>query len=144
MPEKIQAIQQFKKPVTNKGLQEFLGMIIFYNRFLPSAAHIMKPLYAAIAGHTKKIQDILWTDKMLQAFSRTKDALAKAVLLVHPHHHAPTRVVTDASDVAVGAALEQHINGCWCPLAFFSKQLSSAQQKYSAFDRELLAGAPCL
>ncbi|GFS10956.1 Pol polyprotein [Elysia marginata] len=45
---------------------------------------------------------------------------------------------SDASDVAVGAVLEQLSNGSGQPLAFFSKQLRPAEKKYSTFDRELL------
>ena len=41
--------------------------------------------------------------------------------------------------MAIGAVLEQHCNGVWQPLAFYSQQLRKAERKYSAFDRELLA-----
>jgi hypothetical protein len=34
--------------------------------------------------------------------------------------------------------LQQHVNGAWKPLEFFSRKLSSAERKNSAFDRELL------
>jgi hypothetical protein len=39
----------------------------------------------------------------------------------------------------MGAVLQQRVQHAWQPLAFFSKKLSPAQQKYSAYDRELLA-----
>jgi hypothetical protein len=35
--------------------------------------------------------------------------------------------------------LQQREGGGWRPLAFYSKKLDTAQHKYSAFDRELLA-----
>ena len=38
----------------------------------------------------------------------------------------------------MGAALQQKELGGWRPLAFFSAKLSATQQRYSAFDRELL------
>jgi cleavage and polyadenylation specificity factor subunit 1 len=38
----------------------------------------------------------------------------------------------------MGAVLQQHIKNAWQPLAF-SEKLNTAQQKYSAYDRELLA-----
>jgi cleavage and polyadenylation specificity factor subunit 1 len=38
----------------------------------------------------------------------------------------------------MGAVLQQRVDNAWQPLAF-SKKLNSAQQKYSAYDRELLA-----
>jgi cleavage and polyadenylation specificity factor subunit 1 len=39
----------------------------------------------------------------------------------------------------MGAVLQQRVDNTWQPLAFFSKELNPAQQKYSAYDRELLA-----
>eukprot|EP00731_Ephydatia_muelleri_P025879 Em0017g962a len=48
-------------------------------------------------------------------------------------------VFVDASDLAVGAVLQQHINNSWETLAFFSKKLKCSETKYSAFDWELLA-----
>lgn len=47
--------------------------------------------------------------------------------------------MTDSSSYAVGAALHQMIDSQPIPIGFFSKKLSNAQKKYSAFDRELLA-----
>jgi cleavage and polyadenylation specificity factor subunit 1 len=38
----------------------------------------------------------------------------------------------------MGAVLQQRVNSAWQPLAFFSKKLNSAQQKYSVYNRELL------
>jgi hypothetical protein len=37
------------------------------------------------------------------------------------------------------AVLQQRVQDAWQTLAFFSRKLSPAQQKYSAHDRELLA-----
>ena len=76
---------------------------------------------------------------MSKAFINTKKALAEATLLAHPRHGVPLSLTTDASDLAVGAVLQQHINNSWEPLAFFSKKLQCSETKYSAFDRELLA-----
>ena len=38
----------------------------------------------------------------------------------------------------MGTALQQKESGGWHPLAFFSAKLSTTQQRYSTFDRELL------
>ena len=51
---------------------------------------------------------------------------------------APLRLTTDASDVAIGATLEQY-EGDWRPIGFFSRKLSPTEQNYSTYDRELLA-----
>jgi hypothetical protein len=39
----------------------------------------------------------------------------------------------------MGAVLQQRVDNAWQPHAFFSKKLNPAQQKYSAYDRGLLA-----
>ena len=136
LPDKVEAINQFKQPDTVKGLQEFVGMVNFYHRFIPDAAKILQPLSAATATKAKILQ---WNDTMVQAFQEAKTALASAIMLTHPRRTAPTSLTVDASDLAVGAVLQQLVHGCWQPLAFFSKQLCPPERKYSAFDRELLA-----
>ena len=134
--ERVEAIQNFKQPSTIKGLQEFAGMINFYNRFIPSIAATMRPIYKALSGKPKHL---VWTSSLSDSFNEAKGMLADATLLVHPRSDAKTSLTVDASGVAVGAVLEQFIENRWEPIAFFSRHLAPPQQKYSAFDRELLA-----
>ena len=47
--------------------------------------------------------------------------------------------MTDASDKAVGAVLQQYVDDAWHPIAYFSRKLKPAETRYSAFDKELLA-----
>ena len=65
LPEKVEAINRFRKPDTVKRLQEFIGMVTFYHRFVPSAAMIMQPLYTALKGTPKTLN---WTKEMESAF----------------------------------------------------------------------------
>lgn len=136
LPDKVDAISRFQQPTTIKGLQEFVGMANFYRRFIPAAAQMMLPLFKALTGKPKVLA---WDEAMVKAFQETKKALVEATLLTHPRHDAPTSLTADASDLAVGAVLQQFVNGTWEPLAFFSKKLRPPEQKYSTFDRELLA-----
>jgi hypothetical protein len=73
------------------------------------------------------------------AFEEYKTSLPQAVLIARPDSSAPLALVTDASTTAMGAVLQQRAQDVWRPLAFFSRKLSPGQQKYSAYDRELLA-----
>ena len=132
LPSKVDAVRQFKQPSTVKGLQEFVGMV---NQFIPAAAKIMMPLFAALSGKPKTM---VWSEGMIKSFQDTKSALAMAAMLTHPRHNVPISLTVDASDHAVGAVLQQLVHGTWQPLGFFSKQLHPAEKKYSAFDRELL------
>jgi len=60
-------------------------------------------------------------------------------MLAHPAKRTRLILIADASDTAMGAALEQWIEGKRQPLGFFSKQLTPTQARYNAYDRELLA-----
>jgi cleavage and polyadenylation specificity factor subunit 1 len=138
LPDKVQAITTFPTPTSTKSLHEFVGMVNFYHRFIPGAARTMRPLFQALAGKPRP-QDWRWTPEMDMAFKEAKTKLANATMLVHPLPNAPISLTTDASDIAVGAVMQQLVRGKWWPLAFFSRQLRVPEQKYSAFDRELLA-----
>lgn len=83
-------------------------------------------------------QTLLWNDTALTAFYAIKDALANATLLSYPSPDTPTSLVTDASDIGVGAVLQEYIKGTWQPISFFSRKLTPTQARYSTFDRELL------
>jgi hypothetical protein len=73
------------------------------------------------------------------AFAGAKQALLSATHLAHPTVGAELSEVVDTLATHVGASLQQQLPGKkdWQPLDFFSKKLEAAQQKYSAFDREL-------
>ena len=140
LPAKVSAIVDYPAPETQEALRRFLGMIIFYNRFIPHAAEIMKPLYEAstATGQKKRLE---WNDEMKTAFGKAKKALAQTTILRHPRPGAEIAMAADASGMAVGAVLQQRakVGGPWETLAYFSRKLRPPEIKYSAFDRELLA-----
>ena len=104
LPVKVEAISKFPQPTTVKDLQEFMGMINYFNPFVPAAAQVMLPLYQALVG---KPRALIWSADMTLAFQGAKQALAQAVLLHHPTENAPAALIVDTLDVAVGASLEQ-------------------------------------
>jgi len=139
LPERVKAIQEYPEPRTARDLRRYLGMLNFYRRFLPRAAEILTPLNDFLLGNIKGKARVAWTPQARQAFNDSKEKLARAALLAHPGAGAELALFTDASEQSVGAALQQRCDDGWGPLAFFSKKLSPAETKYSAFDRELLA-----
>lgn len=134
--EKIEAVQNFPQPTSKRQLRRFLGLVGFYRSFHKGIAPVLQPLYDLLSGKSK---DITWTPEAEQAFVSTKTAIAETTLLHYHQADAPLSVQTDASDKAIGAVLQQQVNGKWQPLAFFSRALKPPQQRYSTFDRELLA-----
>lgn len=142
-PDRIEAIRNYPTPTTLKQTQRFVGMINFYHRFIPNLAEIFTPLYTAIASASNKPKNSPFdlSDESKEAIHKVKQAICNVALLAHPEANSKIVIKTDASNVALGAVLEQYNchNRVYEPLAFFSKKLSKAEQKYSAFDRELLA-----
>ena len=136
LSDRIASLQDSEPPSNRTSLQRFLGMVNYYHRFLPGIAAILAPLHGQASG---KGQSIEWSTECQHAFDKTKELLSQAVLLHHPQPEAPTSLTVDASNTAIGAQLEQRQGKSWVPLAFFSRKLSDAEKKYSAFDRELLA-----
>jgi RNase H-like domain found in reverse transcriptase/Reverse transcriptase (RNA-dependent DNA polymerase) len=135
---RVEAMVKFPQPKTVGQLQTFLGMANFYRRFLPAAAQKLRPLTETMKGG--QAAQLTWSADMETAFEWCKRGLCKAVELAHPEPEAKIFLAVDASAMHVGAVLQQRVAGCTPrPLAFFSAKLNAAQQKYSAFDRELLA-----
>ncbi|BHF80805.1 hypothetical protein SprV_0702393300 [Sparganum proliferum] len=75
----------------------------------------------------------------VEAFNRARKALADTTALVHSIPDAPLSIVADASNFAIGAALQQQTPTGTQPLAFYSAKLTPPQTRYSTFGRELLA-----
>lgn len=138
LPEKVQAIENFPKPQTTKQMRQFLGILNFY-RFIPGAAKDQAKLNETLTGPKSKGKiPIIWTPELDEAFKKMRSTLSRATMLAHPDPKAELAVITDASDNALGAAIQQRIEKDWQPQAFMSKKLSLAQRKYCAYDRELL------
>lgn len=140
LESKTQAILDFPTPKNTKELRRFLGTLNFYRRFIPEAARKQAPLNAILVGKQgKSSKPIELTSEQLVAFKDCKLSISQATLLTHPDPDAELAIQTDASDVAIGAVLQQKKGNKWQPMAFFSRKLSQPQRKYSTFDRELLA-----
>ncbi|GFX28017.1 retrovirus-related Pol polyprotein from transposon 17.6 [Trichonephila clavipes] len=118
LPEKVQAVLDYKQPETVGSLRKFLGLLNFYRRFLPKAAE---------------------QQYLLSEFLKDSKALNDAAHFAHPSPSAPLALHVDASDYAIGGALHQVVDSELQPLAFFSRKLTSSEKSYSAYDRELLA-----
>lgn len=53
------------------------------------------------------------TTEALEALYLVKDILVQSTLLSHPKVDAPICIMTDASNVAVGPVLQQHVTNVW-------------------------------
>ncbi|GFT86668.1 hypothetical protein TNCV_1251331 [Trichonephila clavipes] len=90
LPEKVQAILNYKLPETIHDLRTFLGMINFYRRYLKDAAKTQAPLHELLKGAKKKDRrKVHWTDDTRRSFEKCKTNLAEAALLSFPRSGLP-------------------------------------------------------
>jgi len=133
MAERVKALTELPPPGDNKELQRYIGMFSFYQRCMPHFSETIKPLRELLRSK------FCWTDHHQKAFSALKDSVKAAVELNYPSSDAVFTITADASSYALGACLHQVVNGVSTPLCFFSRKMSEVEQRYSTFDRELLA-----
>ncbi|BHF62998.1 hypothetical protein SprV_0200598700 [Sparganum proliferum] len=133
---KVSAIRDFPSPTSFQQLRRFIGLVNFYQRLIPHCAQLMLPLTNLLRGNNREFS---FPDTAVEAFNRARKALADTTALVHPIPDAPLSIVADASNFAIGAALQQQTPTGTQPLAFYSAKLTPPQTRYSTFGRELLA-----
>ena len=134
-PNKLSAVANWIPPSTTKGVREFLGFTGYYRRFVPDYSTVAQPL-VHLLGKDCKFQ---WTVACQDAFKALGALLIKAPVLAFPKEDLPYIVDTDASDYGIGGVLSQNIEGTEHVIAYYSKSLNPAQQKYCTTRRELLA-----
>ena len=134
-PNKVSAVANWIPPSTIKGVREFLGFTGYYRRFVPDYSTVAQPLVRLLGKDCK----FKWTDACQDAFKTLRALLIKAPVLAFPKEDLPYIVDTDASDYGIGGVLSQCIEGTEHVIAYYSKSLNPAQQKYCTTRRELLA-----
>ncbi|GFX00369.1 hypothetical protein TNCV_1273631 [Trichonephila clavipes] len=140
LPEKVDILPNYPLPKTVFDLRRFMAMINFYHRFIPQAAEMQIRLHLLLKGRKKKNDTslVVWDEDATKAFDTCK-SLVDVATLAHPLKNATLYLMVDASDLAIGGALQQATTGSIQPLAFFSWILTSPESHYSMYDRELLA-----
>ena len=133
-PRKIQAIVEYPVPKKVKDIRSFIGLAGYYRRHVPNFAKFAQPL----TNLTKKNAPFIWTREQQEAFTELKRILSTEPLLIYPDFSEPF-VACDASTKALGAILSQVRDGEEKPVTYCSRQLNSAEAKYSVTELELLA-----
>jgi transposase InsO family protein len=134
--EKVSAVTDWPTPRNVKELQKFLGFANFYRNLICRYSELTAPLTTLL----KKGVEFTWEAEQDQSFNRIKEAFAADNFLAHPVESQPFVLETDASKVAISGVLSQYDRDMVLrPVAFYSRQLNSAERNYEIYDRELLA-----
>jgi hypothetical protein len=123
-PAKLAGITSWPTPRMVKQVQAFLGFCNFYRRFIQGFSQITRSLFEL----TKKGVPFHWEQDQESAFQTLIHAFTTAPVLALPDHTRPFRLITDTSDFATGANLEQpDALNRWHPIAYHSKSLQPAK-----------------
>ena len=134
--QRAEALQAWPEPTNASELRTLLGTFGFWRGYIRRFAEITAPLTPLTAKHVPW----MWGKEQSDALQHLKRAVLESPVLMHVDQDKQFFVVTDASDFAVSASLEQlNEQGNRQPVAFFSHRLNDAQRKYKVHERELLA-----
>ena len=132
--EKVKAIVNAPPPKDRSEVQSFLELAQFCAKFIPNFASITSPLWDLTGDVEWK-----WTESEENAFREVKSCLTRAPVMAYFTPGLPTRIMTDASPVSLGAILEQkQSDGEYRPVYYVSRKLTDTESRYSQFEREAL------
>ncbi|GJP35285.1 hypothetical protein CLOM_g19792 [Closterium sp. NIES-68] len=134
-PKKTKTIQEWKPPTNLKELQSFMGFVNYVRRFIPNMAELSAPLTYRLKDH----DCFWWGEKQQAAFDQLKIALMSPPVLRISDPDRPYEVVTDDSDIAIGAVLLQDFGDGLQPVAYESRKLQGTEKNYTVHDKEMLA-----
>lgn len=136
LPNKVRAIKQAPAPTNVTELRAYLGLLNYYNRFLPNLSTLLAPLHKLLR---KDIQ-WSWQEEQERAFEESKRLMQSSEVLVHYDSHKDLILSCDASPYGLGAVLSHRMSdGQERPIGFMSRTLTAAEANYSQLDKEGLA-----
>ena len=133
--KKVEAVRSWPLPQNIHDLRAFLGLSNYYRRFVQNYSKLTLPLTRML----KKGMAVEMGEVEVEAFEAVKDALTSTPVLAVADPHLGYRIVTDASDFAIGAILLQDQGGGWQPIAYESRKLQPAELRRNVYEKEMLA-----
>ena len=135
-PAKVIALQTMPPPTNLTDLRRFLGMTNHLSKFIPNLADRTKALRDLLI----KDNEWLWEMPQQKAFEDVNRVLTSspALALFNPVSH--TIVSADASSYGLGAVLlQKQPQGELKPVAYISRSMTAAEQRYAQIEKESLA-----
>ena len=134
-PDKVHVIRNVVPPKCVREVRSFIGMSIYYRRFIPIFSAIAKPLI----NLTKKFAKFEWTEECQTFFDFLKESLTTVPLLAYPDTSKQYILYTDASHDCIGACLCQHHEEGEKPIYYLSHKLMASQTKWPTNEKEAFA-----
>ena len=132
--DRVKAVLEAKEPENATDVRSFLGLANYSSSFIPHFATLSEPLRRL----TRKETPFEFGPEQRKSFESLKQKMAEACTLAYFDKTAPTKVITDASPVGLGAVLVQEQGGAWTPVCYASRSLTVCEQRYSQTEKEAL------
>lgn len=130
---KIDCVMNFPVPSSKKELKSFLGLANAYRSLIANYAEETSLLYDLLKNKNK----FVWSDKHQSQFEKLKNILIGEPVLRIPDLSKRFIVRTDASNLAMGAVLQQEDDeGNRYVVEYFSKKFNNCQMRYSTIEKE--------
>ena len=123
-------------------MHQIYPVVFGYIQLLPCFNHNYAKLSALLLDLLCKDQAQVWTNVQETAFIALKMALTTTLVLQLPQFDHPFVLKNDKSDHAIVPVLQQNAlseGSLLLPMAFYSKKLNAAEQKYLLYNHEILA-----
>ena len=143
-PGKLLPLQQWDLPKTITELRALLGLANYSSEYVAHYAELAAPLMEKrkvnqTEGKKGSKFRVIWNEKETQAFKELKKKMCEHMELWQVDLDKPFRLLSDASDTAIGAELQQQVDGTWRPVALFSRKLTNSQLNWSTRENETYA-----
>ncbi|UYV77366.1 K02A2.6-like [Cordylochernes scorpioides] len=135
MLNKIQAVSNAPEPKNIGQLRSFIGMLMYYARFIKDTSSILSPFYQLL----KKNCPWKWTNKHRVLFNKCKSLLTDELVLAHYDPAKELVLACDASSYGLGVVLSHRYKKQESPIAFASRTLTEAEKHYSQLEKEALS-----
>ena len=123
-------------PATVSEVKSFNGLAKYCAKFVPDFASVTDLLWELTRGD----KPFEWRHEQQKAFDKVKALITEAPTLVHHPQEVPTRLITDALPVGLGAVLEERQpDGNYRPVCYASRSLTPVEHRYAQFEKEALA-----
>jgi hypothetical protein len=136
--DKMAKVREWRTPCTYNDILRFLGLVQYLALYMPD----IMAYSTLLSGCVKNNRPFEWTLLLDKCFESIEHLVVRAPILkpIDLSHPDTIWVITDGSNVGVGAVYSQGPDWltCW-PAGFLSKKFSAAQHNYRTHEHETIA-----
>lgn len=159
-PKKLEALRSLRPPESLQELKSSLAFFSYFRSFVANFSEHAHPLNAVLRAPPKTAAAtgaaaagavtpggtaeprravFRWGPPQQRAFEYLRSAIINATARTPPRFDRRFIIDVDASGFALGCCCAQEYDGVEFPVAFYSRQLTDPERRWSATEREMLA-----